>query len=296
MHQTKDAEQERWRALAKNLAGPFDLAIERTREMRHYRMRTEFVHFAFDGTRTGSETYEVTIRIEPGAGPRAACTCGRFSVQHDDEKPAAIPALAGWSYAFDAAAGASGGPVFGIPHAPFEGLEDERGHELEPDIRYAVYNNFIDFHALNDLFSRPLFGKGVDALHTIGETIVHPAAYTEAPVELGTSVAAGSVFRNGRVTLEFKGVSIVDGAACALIGYDSGESTLAMTIGDARTKGGSEYKGDLAIDLETGWLRRASLDEFVVTETTSGKTTSPAYTVRHLLIEPIERAAYERRA
>jgi hypothetical protein len=50
------------------------------------------------------------------------------------------------------------------------------------------------------------------------------------PDNLGTAVKPGSFFHNGEVTLELKGVSLVDGAACAMVGYDSGESTLEMVM------------------------------------------------------------------
>jgi hypothetical protein len=145
-----------------------------------------------------------------------------------------------------------------------------------------------------------MFGRGIEQLKLIGDRIVHPAAFTGAPVNLGTAVKPGSVFRNGEVTLELKGISIVDGVLCALIGYDSGESTLKMIMAstegaDVLTEGGSEYKGDIYIDLGTGWVRKVTLDEFVVTET--GAVNSEAkvnrYTVRHLLLRLISQEEFE---
>lgn len=55
---------------------------------------------------------------------------------------------------------------------------------------------------------------------------------------------------------------------------------------DVVINGGSEYKGDLYIDLATRWLRKAMMDEFVVTE---AQWPGPApkvdsYTVRHLAL------------
>jgi hypothetical protein len=184
------------------------------------------------------------------------------------------------------------GPVFGIPHGPFDSLTNDAGNKLSPNICYAIYNNLIDFHALNDVFSRPMkFSEGIQELKNAGDRAVHASAFTEAPISLGTTIKSGSVFRNGEVTLELKGLSVVDEAACVLVGYDSGESTLRMTIAlgkdqDVMTEGGSEYKGGIYIDLETGWVRKATLDEFVVTqnETTNAPNRIPGYTVRHILL------------
>ena len=134
-----------------------------------------------------------------------------------------------------------------------------------------------------------------------GDRIVHAVAFTQAPVNLGSMVKSGSFFRNGEVTLELKGVSLIDGAACALVGYDSGESTLKMLMApsqdiEAVTEGGSEYKGDIYIDLETGWVRKVTLDEFVVTEIkmTNTPTKIDAYTVRHLLLRLISQQEFEK--
>jgi len=194
------------------------------------------------------------------------------------------------------------GPVFGIPHERFEGMTDSMGNKLSPDIRYAIYNNFIDFHTFNDIFSRPMkFGKGIQELKFPGDRIVHAAANTEAPLNLGTTIKQGSVFRNGEITLELKGLSVVDGATCALVGYDSGESTLNMSFilskdEEVATQGGSEYKGDIYIDLDSGWVRKVTLDEFVVTQAKATNATEEVlgYTVRHILLRLISKTEYEK--
>ena len=134
-----------------------------------------------------------------------------------------------------------------------------------------------------------------------GDWIVHVAAFTKAPVNLGTAVKPGSFFRNGEVTLELKGVGLVDGAACAIVGYDSGESTLEMVMAtssgqEALVKGGSEYKGDIYIDLNTLWVRKVTLDEFVVTETKAMNTSTKtnAYTARHILLRLVSQQEFEK--
>jgi len=57
---------------------------------------------------------------------------------------------------------------------------------------------------------------------------------------------------------------ILDGAVCTIVGHDSEDSTLRMRmpIGvemDVETVGGSEYKGDMYIDLKTRWLRKVTI-------------------------------------
>ncbi len=291
--------------LTQELNSAFDLSINRKPEVQNFFMQTQFIHIGFDGKRIGTETYLLKLRCTPAAlsGEKLdQYTCYEFGLRFNDKKIATIPALKLWDYQFDLMSGINGkGPVFGIPHERFEDLVDNKGNKLPPDIRYAVYNNFIDFHSLNDIFARPMFGKGIEQLKHIGDRIVHASAFTEAPVSLGSAVKPGSVFKNGKVMLELKGVSSIDGFACALVGYDSGESTLKMTIAlskdqDAITEGGSEYKGDISIDLETGWVRKVILDENVITEveTTDKPVKTRQYTVRHLLLHLISQQEFEK--
>ena len=240
---------------------------------------TEFVHIGFDGKRTGAETYTVKLRVVPAALSGKGgdeYTVREVLLRSGDGETESIPELAGWSYIYKERAGEldEKGQVFGIPHAKFREPDDEPGAEARWDLAiYPVYNSFVDFHGFCDVFARPMKGgAGIQDLKTIGQAIRHAAAFTEPPVNLGEGIKAGSVFRNGDVRLVFKGIGLVDGAACAIVGYDSGESTLKMIMPmsadkDIVTEGGSEYVGDIYIDLATRWVRRATLDEFVVTET-----------------------------
>ncbi|MCJ7486666.1 MAG: hypothetical protein MUQ25_10950 [Candidatus Aminicenantes bacterium] len=302
--------------LAKNLAGlngPFDLAGERKPEVCYFIQETQFIHLGFDGKRTGIETYTVKVKGVPAALSGTGgeeYTVREFSVRTGEGPAETIPALAGWSYVFSV--GASGmdekGQVFGIPHAKFENLTTSRGKKLSTVESYPVYNSFIDFHAFCDVFARPTAAGGIQDLKEIGQSIRHAAAFTEPPVNLGKGIKEGSVFRNGDVRLVFKGIGLVDGAACAVVGFDSGESTLKMIMPmtadkDIVTVGGSEYLGDIYIDLATRWVRKVTLDEFVVTETrlpamgqgTVGQEQKmQAYTVRHLLIRLVSREEFEK--
>jgi hypothetical protein len=294
------------------LNGPFDLAGALKTEVRYYVQETQFVHIGFDGKRTGSETYTVKMRCIPAALSGKGgdeYTIGKFSMRTGDGQAETIPDLAGWSYVFKVTASGKDdkSQVFGIPHSKFENLTTSRGSKLPAAACYIVYNTFIDFHGFNDVFGRPTAeGRGIQDLRTIGQKIVHDAAFTEAPVNLGSNIKEGSVFRNGEIKLLFKGISMVDGAACAVVGYDSGECTLRAIMPmsadkDIEMVGGSEYLGDLYIDLGTRWVRKVTLDEFV-----PGETRLPAlgqeaagqkiqiYTVRHLLTRMISKDEFEK--
>jgi len=293
------------------LLGPFDLAAARTPETRYYVQETQFGQIGFDGKKTGLQTYTLKLSIVPAALSGKGgdeCTVREFLVRLDDVEAQTIPELAGWSYVYrNSFSGLDGqGQVFGITHAKFESLTTSRGVKLGTVACYPIYNSFIDFHGFCDVFARPTTGGGgIQDLKAIGQTIRHAAAFTEPPVNLGEGIKPGSVYRNGDVRLVFKGVGLVDGAACAIIGYDSGESTLKMIMPvsagkDIVTEGGSEYIGDIFIDLATRWVRKVTLDEFVVTETRlpgAGQAPGPkiqAYTVRHLVTRMVSRDEFER--
>lgn len=293
--------------VAADLQAAYDLGAARRSEVQYFRMETVVLHIGFDGKRTGKETFYLTLKCVPAAlsGKGGdAYTCRDFRYRVNDEEPVTVPALAGWTYVFDLSPTGRDekGQVLGIPHAKFENLVDGGGRKLPLAMSYFVYNSFIDFHSFNDVFGRPApEGRGIQDLRRIGQRIVHASAFSEPPVNLGAGIKEGSVFRNGEITLEFKGLGVVDGAVCALVGYDSGESTLKMIVAmgpntDIVTTGGSEYKGDLWIDLATRWVRKVTMDEFVVSQTAlpAPGQKMDAYTVRHILTRLIGREEYEK--
>lgn|GEM_PF-498563 len=293
------------------LLGRFDLAGPVRPEVRYYVQRTEYVHFGFDGRRTGIETYTVKMKVVPAALSGKGgdeYTVREFIVQTGDGQPETIPSLAGWRYVFRTSASGRDekGQVLGIPHDTFEGLVTSAGRKIPGIGAYPIYNSFIDFHAFNDEFARPSEGGGgIQDLAAIGQTVRHASAFSEPPVDLGSGIKQGSVFRNGEVRLAFKGIGLVDGAACAIIGYDSGECTLKMIMPqpDGReivTEGGSQYVGDISIDLAARWVRKVTMDEHVVTESSLPAAAGaagqrfPGYTVRHLLTRQVGREEFEK--
>jgi hypothetical protein len=257
----------------------FDLAGPRSAQVQFFEMETRVLTYAPDGKRVNTDVLKLQLKCTPAqmTGKGAdEYTCTKYTVQLGVGREVAVPALANWTYLYKSTGAGldDKGQMFGIDHSKFENLVDANGLAIPVDKAYQVYNAFIDFHAFCNIFAEPTrAGKGIQDLKTIGQKIVHAAAFTEPPVNLGSGVAKGSTFKNGEVTLELKGLSIVDGAACALLGFDSGQSSFQMLITpmpnlEVRTVGASHYKGDIYVDLTTRWVRKAVMDELVVTEST----------------------------
>jgi hypothetical protein len=274
--------------------GEYDLDGPRSSETHYFIMETSFTTHADDGTRTGTQSFELRLKYEPGAeGKPSMITCKSLTYRTNDGEPVAIPALAGWTYPYAPPEGGidEQGQVLGISHEKFQGLKDANGTMLPPQLTYIMYNNFIDFHGMCDVIAGPQGPMGgIEDLRKIGDHILHAAANTDPPVNLGEQIAEGSFFHNGEVTLEFKGISAVDGAACALVGYDSGESSFKMIIKpmpnmEVNAMGSSHYWGDIYLDLQTKWVRRLDLHEMVV-----AKTTMAGQELEHSTIDRATRA------
>lgn len=233
--------------------------------------------YALNGERTGKDIFRLYLKCVPEQISKKGgdeYTCLKFTVQLGNSPETEIPVLKNWSYIFNILTSGldSKGQVFGIDHSRFNNLSDINGKLIPPDKAYHVYNAFIDFHSICNVFSEKVEGgKGIQDLNQIGQKIIHAAAYSEAPVNLGETIEKGSTFKNGEITLEFKGLSIVDGAQCALLGYDSGESSFKMKIKpmpgmEVNTTGSSHYKGDIYKSLNSNWVSKANLTEMVVSE------------------------------
>ncbi len=269
-------------ALAGDSAAPilsqvFDLGGVRSEVAQYYRMESTLLTYAPDGSLESTDVFRLGLEYLPAGlagGEDAEITCFFFTVQLADSPEVAIPVLENWSYAFKQTGMDERGQVFGIDHAIFENVVDTNGNAIPPHTTYHLYNAFVDFHAFCDVFAEPApEGKGVQDLARIGDTIVHASAFTEPPVNLGSNVMEGSFFRNGRITLAFKGLSLLGGRPCALLEYDSGESSFKMKIQpmpglEVETSGSSHYQGDIHKDLESNWVQKATLSELVVSEIT----------------------------
>ena len=78
-----------------------------------------------------------------------------------------------------------------------------------------------------------------------------------------------------------KGLSRVNGKECALVGYDSGQSSFKMM----QTTGSSHYFGDIYKDLASGSVQKATMTEIVISETTLPEPPNKANAVIERLIE-----------
>lgn len=264
------------------LQGTYNLAAERSMKSRYYCMETKVVYFEEDGTRTVPALLKLHLMCVPaGQSPQDSYryTCAKLTIRKGNEPEVRIPALDGWSYLLKRTEDDGfhqGGLIFGIDHGKFQGLKDSKGNALPPEGAYEIYNMFVDFHAFCNIFAeRAMTGKGIQDLKRIGKKIVHESAFSEPTMQLSGSISEGSFFRNGEVTLEFKGLSIADDVACAIVGFDSGDSSFKLNVKttpdmEIKTVGAAHYWGDLYIELESRWVRKVEMGELVVSKVTLG--------------------------
>jgi hypothetical protein len=262
--------------IKKVLKQEFNLVPQHSKDTQYYEMISKLQAHALDGTPQGWDIYHLYLRCIPSGDPSKGdeFTCLGFTIQINKMPEVSIPSLSNWKYNFLLTPDArdENGYVFGIDHSKFEKLTDANGNLVPVANTYHVYNAFIDFHSMF-LLSERSPGNGAQDLKFIGDKIVHAAAYSQAPVNLGSQVAEDSYFKNGEVTLKFKGLSIENEKTCAILEYDSGESSYHMIMKpepntEINTKGSSHYWGDIFKDISSGWIQKATLHEMVVSETT----------------------------
>jgi len=256
------------------LQGKYNLAAERSIKSRYYCMETKVVNLGEDGTRTVPVSLRLLLMCSPaGQSPQDGYryTCAKVTIQKGNEPEVRIPALNGWSYLLKRTEDGGfhqGGLIFGIDHGKFQGLKDSKGNALPPEGAYVIYNMFVDFHAFcNQFAERAMTGNGIQNLKRIGKKIVHESAFSEPTIQLSGNIE--------EVTLEFKGLSIVDCVACAIVGFDSGDSSFKFLIKPApdmeiKTVGASHYWGDLYIELDSRWVRKCAMGELTVSKVTLG--------------------------
>ncbi|MEZ5277907.1 MAG: hypothetical protein R3F07_16115 [Opitutaceae bacterium] len=252
-----------------------DLSTPRAVGTHPYEFVTAYLSYAPDGSRLGAEETRMECDVTIRADHRQQLTCRRFELKDKDGVTRRIPALEGWENVMDEQAA----EVLGIAHADFQGLTTDDGQPLSPDLAYRVYNTFVDFYAFNNIFAQPVSaetGRSIADLTSMGVEIEHYSAYSEPPVDLGDSVKKGSYFKNGRVTLEWLGNGTVKTQPCAIVSFDSGESSFQMLMEPApgyamEVKGGSHYWGTLFINLDDYWVEKATFREFVTTRMVMGE-------------------------
>lgn len=263
--------------IKKLLKREYNLVPLHSKDTQYYEMQSRLQNYAPDGTAQGTDIYRLYLRCVPSPDPLKGdeYTCLQFTVQINQQPEVCIPSLTNWKYYFSLTPNARDerGYVFGIDHSKFEKLTDANGSLIPVANTYHVYNAFIDFHSMSLFSERSMAGNGAQNLKYIGDRIVHAAAFSQAPVNLGSQVKEGSYFKNGEVSLQFKGLGIENERTCAILEYDSGQSSYYMIVKpvpgmEVPSKGSSHYWGDIFKDLSTGWIQKATLHEMVVSETT----------------------------
>ncbi len=255
----------------------FNLAVKRSNQIQYFTMESKFKNYYLDDLHSDTQIYKANLKCIPSelrGSSGDEYTCTKFTVIKNDSSEIKIPAIEGWKYIYDKNISTDNkGQVFGIDHKKFEKLLDSNGKRVQQNEAYLIYNTFIDYHTFCNVFAEATeAGKGIQDLKNIGDKIIHASAFSKPPVNLGSNISEGSYFQNGEVTLLFKGISLVKNSTCAIIGFDSGESSFKIIMNPAPdmeivTDGTSHYKGDIYIDLNTFWVRKVIMDEFVLTET-----------------------------
>jgi len=255
------------------LNSKYDLSKPGSNTKQYFNLTTELVNYAPDGKRQSKDIYKLSLRFIPAEnGNKEQYECLRFSFQFGDSAMRDIPSLKNMKYTFFSGIDEKNN-VFGIDHAAFENLTGSNGVPLPPDKSYHIYNAFIDFHGFCNVFAgKTADGKGIQDLKKIGEKIVHEASYSKPPTHLGKNFAEGSYFQNGKIILGFKGLSRVNNKSCALVSFDSGESSfkminMPMPNFEIVTNGSSHYWGDIYKDLQSGWVQKVEMHEIVISQT-----------------------------
>ncbi len=283
------------------LGGTFELGGMRSQETQYFHMESRLIHYAPDGTRISTDVYKLHLKCVPvwlSGEVVEEYTCLDFTLKLGDAQEVSIPVLKDWSYVYTLIPVIQDGQmlIFGIDPMKFENLKDANDNAIPQVIVYHVYNAFIDFHGFCNVFAQRIDGaKGIQDLREIGQKIVHAAAFSETPVNLGSNIAEGSFFKNGEITLEFKGLGLVDTVPCAIVTADSGQSSFEMIMNPATSMeeeaiGSSHYKGDIYIDLATQWVRKVTFDELVITESTmpAAQETRNEVVERNITIQNVE--------
>ncbi len=260
--------------LNNSLSQSFNLVPAHSKDTQYYQMESRVLKYSQDGTRNGYDIYCMTLRCVPAAGSpgKNEYMCVRFTVKLNNSAEVLIPSLTNWKHYLSLENPDNNEYLFGIRHDIFEQLTDEKGKKLPPENAYHVYNAFIDFHSMSVFCEKTDTGKGAQHLRYIGDSVIHSASYSKPPVNLGKQVLAGSYFQNGKIIISFKGLSKINNLPCAIIEYDSGESSFFMNMKtdanmEIKTKGTSHYWGDIYKSLDNGWIQLANLKELVVSET-----------------------------
>ena len=178
------------------LCKEYDLSKKGSNEVQYFIQTSELLNYTSDGKRLAKDIFKLYLKFNPSAdGNKNQYECLRFSVQFGDSGKQEIPSLKNMKYTFLNGIDENNN-VFGINHAKFDNLTDSKGNQLPPDKAYYVYNSFIDFHGLCNVFAeKTAQGNGIQHLKKIGEKIIHAAAFSKPPTNLGKNVIVCDSFK-----------------------------------------------------------------------------------------------------
>jgi hypothetical protein len=279
----------------------FDLAGIKEQKTQYYTMESQLIVYAPDGTIVGRDLFKLYLQWVPAAIAKKEgdeFTCTNFKINFGDSVEVEIPSLKNYTFTLKPGIDAKN-QIFGLDHSKFANLSDHRGQPIPPDKSYHVFNAFVDFFSFCLVFAEPSGGgKDIGELKNIGQRIIHAAAFSEPPIHLGDGISEESFFKNGEITLTFKGLSLVKEKPCAIIGYDSGESSFKMIATPAPdmkiiTVGSSHYQGDIYKDLQTNWVQKSTLHEIVVTEASMPPNTYNGIVERIILVQNVSEQEFE---
>ena len=266
--------------LAELLAREWRFGNARRPGTRYYTFENVSTEIAKDGSRGAPTTYRLWIEVRAVAdkqgGPIAIrCVCRKATITKSEERPRNIPAFKDYEYELHLGIDDEQ-QVFGIQHEDFNGLVDDADIPLNLMEGFSLYGSFIDFHMFDSFTteSQGEFKSDLSGLRTIGQH--HTADIgVEVPVHLEPDILEGSKFKNGSISIAFKGMTLADGVPCALIGIGSRDSSFDLILSPQpgrkmNVKGGSVYSGDLSLELDSQWMSRLEFREFVVSKVTMG--------------------------
>lgn len=203
------------------LGQKYNLVPPHSKDTQYYEMESKLQKHALDGTIQGTDVYRLYLRCvpSPSLGEKDEYTCLKFTVQINNFASVTIPSLTSFKYFFSLRAdpGDKKGQMFGIDQSKFEKLVDNNGKDLPLENTFHVYNAFIDFHTMSVFAEKTAKDSGVQDLTHIGEKIIHEASFSQPHVNLGALVPEGSYFKNGKITLDFKGLGLVNRKNCAIL-------------------------------------------------------------------------------
>lgn len=288
------------------LSREYSFAPGRAADTQYYIMHADMTMYAANGEQAGNLSRIMFVTAEPaGATPEDGYyyTCRKFALIDNGAPAVTIPALENWRYLSTASfVGVDDQQqIFGIDQGKFASLIDSYGVPIQPDMAYNIYDVFIDFHSIVSMYAEPVDGSaGIGDLTGIGQTVTLAASGIEAPLHFGDLFADGSHSRNGTMSLQFKGLSAMGDAACALIAYDTGEGSLTMIMSPApdmtlENTGVFRNTGEIWRDLDSQCVLKAAEEGMVITEMFipwSGETVH-TIALRSTLIENVPQARFD---